>query len=147
TIQHATRRSLTVFGAMVLLTISVAAQNKVRIVQTNSAGDNVHVIDHATNNIAIARDGRRVYVGIIQEPGGVDVIDTGSLKNVKTIPTRGTIHNPYVTPDGKYVVAGSIQGKTVNVIDAQTETPAWTVDMDLGVRPMAFARNADGSTK
>jgi YVTN family beta-propeller protein len=88
-----------------------------------------------------------VYVGIIQEPGGVDVIDTASLQKVKTIPTRGTIHNAYVTPDGKHVVAGSIQGKTINVIDAQTEQPAWTLEMDLGVRPMTFNTNADGSTK
>jgi YVTN family beta-propeller protein len=181
---------------------SIAAPNKVRIIQTNSAGDNVHVIDPATNkvvgeikgievnhgaavapdgsriyisneaestldvvdaksfkvthhvplsghpnNIAIGRDGRRVYVGIIQAPGGVDVIDTASLKNVKTLQTKGSIHNAYVTPDGKYVVAGSIAGKTINVFDAQTEEPAWTLDMDLGVRPMTFAANADGSTK
>jgi len=202
TIQHAACRSLTVFGAIVLFSFSLSAQNKVRIVQTNSAGDNVHVIDPVTNkvvgviegievshgaaispdgsriyvsdeaastldvvdgktlkvtnriplsghpnNIAIGRDGRRVYVGIIQEPGGVDVIDTASLKKVKTIPTKGTIHNPYVTPDGKYVVAGSIQGKSVNVIDAHSEEPAWTLDMDLGVRPMTFSTNPDGSTK
>lgn len=47
----------------------------------------------------------------------------------------------------KYVVAGSIAGKTVNVFDTQTEQPAWTLDMDLGVRPMTFSTNADGSTK
>jgi YVTN family beta-propeller protein len=97
--------------------------------------------------MAVGRDGRRVYVGIIQEPGGVDVIDTAALQKVKTIPTRGTIHNAYVTPDGKYVVAGSIQGKTINVIDAQTEQPAWALEMDLGVRPMTFNTNPDGSTK
>lgn len=194
---------------MLLGTISVTGQHdengrpgKVRIIQTNAAGDNVHVIDPAThkvvgvihgievahgagiapdgkriyvsdeaestldvvdaktlkvthriplsgrpNNMAVGRDGRRVYVGIMQEPGGVDVIDTASLKRVKTIPTRGTIHNAYVTPDGKYVVAGSIQGKTINVIDTQTEEPAWTLEMDLGIRPMTFNWNPDGSTK
>jgi len=99
------------------------------------------------NNMAVARDGRHVYVGIIQAPGGVDVIDTASRKRVKTIPTKGTIHNAYVTPDGKYVVAGSIAGKTINVIDAHTNEPAWTIDMDLGVRPMTFNTNPDGSTK
>jgi YVTN family beta-propeller protein len=52
-----------------------------------------------------------------------------------------------VTPDGKYVVAGSIQGKTINVIDAKTEEPAWTLELDLGIRPMAFSANPDGSTK
>src|SRR5438105_1397232 len=179
-----------------------AAANKVVIVQTNSAGDNVHVIDPETNkvigeiegievnhraaiapdgsriyvsdealstldvvdaktlkvikkvplsghpnNLAVDRDGRRVYVGIAQAPGGVDVIDTASLQRVKTIPTKGAIHNAYVTPDGKYVVAGSIQGKSINVIDAATEEPAWVVDMDLGIRPMTFNSNPDGSTK
>src|SRR5205814_4534839 len=41
----------------------------------------------------------------------------------------------------------SIQGKTVNVFDTQTEQPAWTLDMDLGIRPMTFSTNPDGSTK
>jgi hypothetical protein len=38
-------------GATLLLTLSVSAQNKVRIIQTNSAGDNVHIIDPATNKV------------------------------------------------------------------------------------------------
>lgn len=181
---------------------SGSSANKVRIIQTNSAGDNVDIIDPATNkvvgqiegieanhgaavapdgsriyvsdeaentvdvadgntlkivkriplsgrpnNIAISPDGRRVYVGIIEAPGGVDVIDTASLQDIKTLPTKGSIHNTYVTPDGKFVVAGSIAGKTVNVIDAQTDLTAWTLQMDEGVRPMAFSRNPDGSTK
>ena len=29
--------------------------------------------------------------------GGVDVIDTASLTDIKTIRTKGGIHNPYVT--------------------------------------------------
>jgi YVTN family beta-propeller protein len=199
---HTVGLSLIVTGALVLGTITLAAQGKVRIIQTNSAGDNVHLIDPATNkvvgvisgievnhgagvapdgsriyvsneadstldfvdaktlkvvkkvplsghpnNMAVGKDGRRVYVGIIEAPGGVDVIDTASMQRVKTLPTKGSIHNAYVTPDGKYVVAGSIAGKTVNVFDAHTEEPAWTLDMDLGVRPMTFSWNPDGSTK
>ena len=31
-------------------------------------------------------------------------------------------------------------------LDAKTETPAWSLTMDLGIRPMAFSTNADGST-
>src|SRR5262249_55753208 len=92
-------------------------------------------------------DGRKVYVGIIQAPGGVDVIDTQTMKNVKTLQTRGSIHNAYVTPDGKYVVAGSIAGKSVNVFDAATEQAAWVLEMDLGVRPMTLSANPDGARK
>jgi YVTN family beta-propeller protein len=182
--------------------VAISAQKKVRIIQTNSAGDNVHLIDPATNkvvgviegievnhgagaspdgsriyvsneaestldivdvktlkvikrvplsghpnNMAVGVDGKRVYVGIIQAPGGVDVIDTATMTRVKNVPTKGTIHNAYVTPDGKYVVAGSIGGRSINVIDAKTEEMAWVLDMDLGVRPMTFNTNPDGSTK
>ncbi|PYR41612.1 MAG: hypothetical protein DMF93_08005, partial [Acidobacteria bacterium] len=203
---EALRRGLAIAAAIALSAPAPRAADKdgkkIRIIQTNSAGDNVHIIDPATNkvvgviegievnhgaaiapdgsriyvsneadstldfvdartlkvarkvklsghpnNIAVGRDGRRVYVGIIEAPGGVDVIDTASMQNVKTLPTKGSIHNAYVTPDGKYVVAGSIAGKSINVFDAQTEQPAWTLEMDLGVRPMAFSANADGSTK
>jgi len=205
TIKHAYRWVLgaaSVMAVFACLAMPLRAAGKVVIVQTNSAGDNVHIIDARTdkvigtiegievghgaavapdgtriyisdealstldvvdaktlkvikqvplsghpNNMAVARDGRRVYVGIIQAPGGVDVIDTGTLTRVKTMPTKGTIHNAYVTPDGKYVVAGSIQGKTINVFDAKTEEHAWTLEMDLGIRPMTFSANPDGSTK
>src|SRR5436853_4324119 len=201
------RRCVALVAAIFLGTLCLSAAGegtikRVRIFHTNSAGDNVHVIDPATNkvvgviegievnhgvggspdgsriyisdeamstldvvdaktlkvtkriplsghpnNLAVGKDGRRVYVAIIQEPGGVDDIDTATQTRVKTVPTKGTIHNPYVTPDGKYVVAGSIVGKTVNVIDTKTEEPAWFTQMDLGVRPMAFSTNPDGSTK
>jgi YVTN family beta-propeller protein len=181
---------------------TTAAERHPRIIQTNSAGDNVHLIDPATNtvvgiirgieaghgagaapdgsriyisdeaestldivdaeslailkkvplsghpnNMAVSKDGSRVYVGIAQAPGGVDVIDTASMQRVKTVPTEGTIHNAYVTPDGRFVVAGSIPAATINVIDAKTEEPAWTLKMDLGIRPMTFSTNPDGSTK
>jgi YVTN family beta-propeller protein len=200
-----TKRMIGPWFTLVLVLVfaaSLAAQKKVRIIQTNSAGDNVHLIDPVTNkiageitgieaghgagaspdgtqiyvsdeaestldvvdaktlkvltkvplsghpnNMAVGRDGRYVYVGIIQEPGGVDVIDTKTRTRVKNVPTKGTIHNAYVTPDGKYVVAGSIAGKTINIIEAKTNEPAWTIDMDLGVRPMTFNTNPDGSTK
>ena len=99
------------------------------------------------NNMAVGKDGKRVFVGIAQGPGGVDVIDTASMTRIKTIPTKGTIHNAYVTPDGKYVVAGSIPGKTINVADTNTLEPVWDVELELGIRPMTFSANPDGSTK
>jgi YVTN family beta-propeller protein len=66
---------------------------------------------------------------------------------VKSIPVKGAVHNTYVTPDGKFVVAGSIAGKNVTVIDVVSDQPAWVLEFDLGVRPIAFETNADGSTR
>ena len=99
------------------------------------------------NNISIGKDGRHVYVGIAAAPGAVDVIDTVSMERIKSIPVKGAVHNTYVTPDGKFVVSGSIASKTLTVIDAKTEEPAWALTMDLGIRPMTFNWNPDGSTK
>lgn len=49
---------------------------KLRIVQTNMAGDNVHIkqipLSGPPNNIAISKDGRRLYQAIHGEPFGVD---------------------------------------------------------------------------
>ena len=178
-----------------------SASGKVRIIQTNSAGDNVHIIDPVTNtvvgqvngievghgaaaapdgsrlyvsneaestldvvdgktlrvishvklsghpnNISASKDGRRVYVAIRKEPGVVDVVDTASMTLAKSIPIKGAVHNTYVTPDGKYMVAGSIVGKSVTVVDVATEQKVWEKEFDLGVRPMAFEQNPDGST-
>lgn len=187
--------------AALLVIVPAAASSQVRIVQTNSRGDNIHLIDPAThaivgeirgvpinhgaaaapdgsrfyfsseaeqtlhvvdgaslqvtkkipltgrpNNIAISKDGRRVYVGIVSAPGAVDVVDTATLERVKSIPTKGGIHNVYVTPDGTQVVAGSIAGRLMTVIDQRSEQPVWTL-FEEGVRPIAFEANPDGSTK
>jgi YVTN family beta-propeller protein len=190
------------FAITVLLAAAPLAADGVRVLQTNSAGDDIHVIDPATNqvvgtindievphgvaiapdgrhiyvtdeslrtldvvdpktlkvtkriplsgrpnNLDVSKDNRWVYVGIVQAPGAVDVIDAQSMTKEKSIPVQGAIHNVYVTPDGKWVVAGSIPGATINVIDTATNTLAWSMPMGAGVRPMAFTRNADGSTR
>jgi YVTN family beta-propeller protein len=189
-------------GATLASATAKPPQLHARIVQTNSAGDNVHIIDPSTNkvvgeivgievghgaaaapdgsrlyvsneadstldvvdartlrvmskikltghpnNISISRDGRRVYVAIREGSGVVDVVDTPSLTLAKSIPIQGAVHNTYVTPDGRHVLAGSIAGKTLTVIDQPTEEIAWVMEFELGVRPMAFEANADGSTK
>jgi len=98
------------------------------------------------NNIAVTKDGGQVLVGIRSDPGMVDVIDAVSLARVKSISVDGSAHNVFVTPDGNYAVSGSIENKAATVIDLKREQAAWEVKFDSGVRPMAFERNADGST-
>jgi YVTN family beta-propeller protein len=177
---------------------------KPRIIQTNMAGDNIHIIDPATNrvvgeitgieanhgvaaapdgsrlyvsneadrtvdvvdtktlkvfkqiplsgppnNISISKDGRRVYQAIHGEPFGMDIIDTATLAKVKRLPLNGMqIHNTYVTPDGKYVLAASDDRTfTVAVIDQKTEEPVRSIKFTNRPRPLAFHTNPDGSTK
>lgn len=189
-----------VYAFLILLPVTMSASTVV-IVQTNSAGDNIHLIDPATNkvvkvvkdievphgaamapdgsrmyvtneslhtldfvdmktlkvtrqvklsgrpnNLSISKDGRRVYVAIRSTPGAVDVIDTASATLARSI-AHPEVHNTFVTPDGRFVVAGSIAGRRLTMIDQKTEEPAWSIEFDRGVRPIAFDQNADGSTK
>jgi YVTN family beta-propeller protein len=97
------------------------------------------------NNIAITKDGGRVLVGIRAPQGAIDVIDTVSLNRVKSIHVD-SVHNVYVTPDSRYAVSGSLEGKSATVVDLQTDQIAWKLNFDHPVRPMAFEANLDGST-
>ena len=60
---QAIRRCLMVVVGIALCTAPAAAQNKVRIIQTNSAGDNVHIIDPATNKVVAVINGIEVGHG------------------------------------------------------------------------------------
>jgi len=98
------------------------------------------------NNLAITKDGLRVLVGIRAPEGALDVIHTVSLIRTKSIHVD-SIHNVYVTPDSRYAVCGSLEGKSATVIDLQTDQVAWKLNFDHPVRPMAFEANPDGSTR
>ena len=87
------RPFLAVAAGVLLCTVSVrTADRKVRIIQTNSAGDNVHVIDPVTNKVvgvitgievshgaAVAPDGTRIYVSN-EADSSLDFVDGTSLK-------------------------------------------------------------------
>ncbi len=189
--------------APVLLVLPLVAQaRRPIIIQTNAAGDSVHLIDPATdtivgeipdaevihgvaaapdgsrlylsnestatldivdtatmritkkipltgppNNVAIRKDGRRLYVAIQAPDGGVDVIDTVQQERVKFIRVLRGVHNTFITPDSKYVVAGSTGGAVATVIDTATDQAAWSIHFEGGVRPLCFETNPDGSTK
>jgi YVTN family beta-propeller protein len=133
-------------GPRLYITNEAESTLDVADLKTMKVTKNIPLTNHP-NNVAVSKDGTRVYVAIVAGAGAVDVIDTGTLTRVKSIRTEGGIHNTYVTPDGKFVVAGSIPGRKITVIDQKTEEILWTVPTREGVRPMAFETNPDGSTK
>src|ERR1700704_5315562 len=106
--RHALRRCFAVLAAIVLCTFSVGAQHpqqKIRTPQTNSAGDNVHVIDPATNKVVgiisgievnhgvgAAPDGSRIYISDEAE-STLDVVDPATFKVLKKIPLSGHPNN------------------------------------------------------
>jgi YVTN family beta-propeller protein len=99
------------------------------------------------NTIAITKDGGRLFVAIREAPGALDVIDTTSLKRVKSIAMKSGLHDIVLTPDGNYVVMGSEAGKSITVLDVKTEQPIWDVKFEDSVATIAVDAGPDGSTR
>jgi YVTN family beta-propeller protein len=130
-----------------------------RVYVTNESKSELEVIDRESgkivksvalsgrpNNIAVSKNGRLVFICINEKPGALDIVDTVSLTKANSIPVKAALHNVFMTPDGKYAVAGSVAGKFMVVVDAATQKVAWDLQFDKGVRPMSFDANSDGST-
>ena len=129
------------------------------------------------NKVAVNKKHRKIYAGISRRsaspgpgvevdadaglPALVDVIDIDTHKLIKSIEVHDPVHNVFMTPDEKFVVAG-LRGEvgpgipTLQVIDPTTDTVSWGMELtgyeQYGrtyheVRPMAFEARDDGSTK
>src|SRR5215469_4209648 len=113
----------------VLLALPLAAST-VRIIQTNSAGDDVSIIDPATNKVvgtihgievnhgaAAAPDGSRYYVSN-EDRSTLDVVDAKSLQVTRSIRLSGHPNNISISKDGRRVyVSIAVAPGAVDVVD------------------------------
>ena len=129
---------------------------------TNSALNEVQVIDTATNRITtaiavgnnpetvgVSSDGSRIYVGNCGDSGSVSIIDGTSNSVIITIPVGPVVLNGgtcaggiAVSPDNsKVYVASQTDVGTVSIIDAKTDTITATVTIPGGVFALAVTPN------
>ncbi len=108
-----------------------AASAVVRVLQSNAAGDDIHVVDPATNEVVgkiedievphglvISPDGRRIYV-TNEARVTLDIVEAKSLRVAKRIPLSGRPNNVDVSKDGRFVYVGIAEAPgAVDVIDA-----------------------------
>ena len=126
------RRALTCL-TVILLTVPLVSQTRrTLIVQTNAAGDNVHLIDPTTNTVvgeiggievphgaAVAPDGSRFYI-TNEAAHTLDVVDTHTLKVTHHIPLSGRPNNLAIGRDGSRVYVAIIAAPgAVDVIDTK----------------------------
>ena len=112
-----------------------SATRLARIIQTNAAGDNIHVIDPATNKVVGVINDIEVPHGVTSAPDGtrlyftnesretVDVVDGSTFAIIARVPLSGRPNNISVSKDGKRVYAGIAQAPgAVDVIDTVSLT-------------------------
>src|SRR5215471_1169168 len=141
------RTGLAAFAGIALCTLAfspLAAQgSKLRIIQTNFAGDTIHIIDPATNKvvgtfldgiesahgIAVSPDGNRIYLSE-ESTNALQVIDGKTLKTIKSIPLSGNPNLVDITPDGKKIyVAIALSYTDLSEFPRIKATPAGGVDV------------------
>src|ERR1700686_5870982 len=113
------RGGLRALAGIVLCTVSgsllAAQESKLRIIQTNSAGDNIHIMGPVTNKgvgeikgieashgIAVARDGSRIYISE-EATRTLDVVDGKTLNVTKRIPLSGVPNLVALSPDERRI--------------------------------------------
>src|SRR5262245_11965006 len=104
--------------SVLVLTMAAGADQKAAVLKlyvTNSAGDNIHIIDLGTFKVigeirtrkhphgaAVSADGRRFYT-TVEGDRKLHVIDTARDKIIQSIKPSGLPNQCAVTPDGKFV--------------------------------------------
>ena len=161
------RSGLAVFAGIVLSTLttsSLTAQtSKLRIIQTNFAGDSMHIIDPATNKVVGQITGIEAAHGIVTSPDGsriyyseestntLTVLDGKTLKPTKSIALSGNPNLVDITPDGKKIYVAIALSYTdlssfpqikaaptggVDVIDTTSLTRVKTIALKGGVHDL-----------
>src|SRR5512134_3661351 len=119
-------------GATLASAAAKPAELHARIVQTNSAGDNVHIIDPATNKVvgeivgievghgaAAAPDGSRLYVSN-EADSTLDVVDARTLRVMSKVKLTGHPNNISISRDGRRVYVAIREGTgVVDVVDTE----------------------------
>ncbi|MEO7142718.1 MAG: hypothetical protein ABI165_04370 [Bryobacteraceae bacterium] len=121
-----------------LLSVPLVA-GSVRVYVTNSGGDNISIIDPATNKvvgewkvsmnphgIVPSPDRSRFYISS-EGDNLMDVVDGRSGKTIKKIPLGTRPNNVAITPDGKRVYVCIRQESWVDVVDTATLTKAKSI--------------------
>jgi YVTN family beta-propeller protein len=106
------------------------------------------------DHIALSPDGTRLFVSALTA-NKVEVIDTSTHALVGSFPTGDWPHVLEFTPDGRYVVNGSLgnqllpQGAPtrfeITVADPQTLAVVHSFSYDAGVRPFVFSPDGAGA--
>ena len=131
------RRYLVASG-VVLIAWQMTGATSVRIIQTNAAGDNAHVIDPVTNKVVGTIEGVEIVHGVTSDATRIyltneslntlDVVNAKTLKVTKRIALSGRPNNVTITKDGHKVYVGIREEPgALDVIDTVSLTRIKTI--------------------
>lgn len=116
------------------------------VLQSNAAGDNIHVIDAGSNQVVGVIEDIEVPHGLVIAPGGariyvtnearrtLDVVDARTLKVTDRVPLSGRPNNVAAGSDGRWVYVGIREEPgAVDIIDTAALVKAKTIRVQGGI--------------
>jgi YVTN family beta-propeller protein len=119
--------------------------------RTGAIETKIPLIDRP-NTAVLSRDGKILYSGIWplngeeNERGYIQVIDTSRRKVVRTITMAGGIHDTWMSPDGKELLAMSPEGRFMDLFDTRDDRLIWVCCHKAEIGTMNMEAGPDGST-
>lgn len=119
--------------------------------RTGAIRDKVPLIERP-NTAVLSRDGKTLYSGIWplngeeNTRGYIQLIDTARLKIIRTIRVQGGIHDTWMAPDGKELLAMSPEGRFMDLFETRNLHRLWVCCHDAEIGTMNMEAGPDGST-
>lgn len=119
--------------------------------RTGAIKTKIPLIDRP-NVAVLTRDSKTLYMAIWPldadegKRGYIQVIDTAKLKVVKTIKMPGGIHDNWMSPDGKELLAMSPEGRFMDLFDTRDGHLIWNCCHEAEIGTMNMEAGPDGST-
>ena len=125
-----------------------------RIYTANESSNDVSVIDatsfapvgnidsknQSTHDIAVSRDGRRVYATNLAS-GRLSVMDAGTMETIASIYTGQRCHVVALTNDNKQAWVANIGDNNISIVDAETFRIVGTIPAGKGPTGLTFSHD------
>lgn len=141
-------------AAVASLPLGAQTGEVVRIIQTNSAGTNAHLIDPDTHEVLAVIEGLPHAHGVAEHPDGlyyyfsnemdrtVDVVDTRTLEVVQHIPLSGQPNNVSMSKELRKLYVGIRSDPFTDVIDVDSNELIKTIPMHNGVHNVYVTKDS-----
>ncbi len=115
-------------------TISVVDGGTYRVVKE------VDTLNHATHDLALTRDGKRLFATNLAS-GRISVVDTDSLETIASLNTGKLCHVVTLTNDNRHAWVANIEDNTVSILDTSLLRILGTIPVGKGPMGIAFSRD------
>jgi len=107
---------------------------------TNKLIKEVDTLNHGTHDLALTRDGKRLFATNLAS-GRISVVDTDTLETIASLNTGKLCHVVTLSNDNRHAWVANIEDNTVSILDTTLLRILGTIPVGKGPMGIAFSRD------